>query len=513
MDTAALIFAPLILALIYSIPRVSQLPFLVRVGVPVTLLAALFIALVGYGPAVQETVMTNTPLLRTFDSRLFALHLDGLSLLFALLITGIGAVIALYASAVFEEGDVYRRFIRWALVAIGAMLGFVLTDHAEMLSFYWAIIILFPIPWLFNFGRVIDTETTQQVQWKESLKGLAYVAPYWVLRFGLSMLQDAGAGVKQMTQLLVEVSLLSSANLSKAMSYELFFAFTLAPLVVHSLYVVWRWQSAKHMSAPMHTLLSTIMILSSTYILARLYPAIHDNLLWWSVVTGIGLFIMLIGAIWALRQSDLKAILIYRSMSAFGACIALLGLPEFLGVKVALIGIAVHALSQAALFLNLDNTHKQSRLIIIVLALLPIAIFHVLMIGAFYQVTLVWSGIALSIVVLSTALSVVSAIRIIRSTPSQTDSVGTQRAAPSLSMITGILALASLLFIALFDPIFGPLLYRTITAQRLAGDTMTPLILGIIAIIGGAILYATRETWAHRTGAASLSTLDNQPEV
>ena len=60
---------------------------------------------------------------------------------------------------------------------------------------------------------------------------------------------------------------------------------------------------------------------------------------------GAGLLIMLIGAVWALRQSDQNRLLIGMTLSALGACLALLGLPEYLGVHVALMGIGIYSLA------------------------------------------------------------------------------------------------------------------------------------------------------------------------
>jgi multicomponent Na+:H+ antiporter subunit A len=328
----------------------------------------------------------------------------------------------------------------------------------------------------------------------------------------MGVLEEGGAIAKRMTQSLVEISQLSAANLSNSIIYEVFLGVIIFWLLLAALFTMVQWRSAKNMPVVAHAFVSAAMMSGMLYLLARLYPAIHDNPLWWTIVTGIGLLIMLLGALWALRQSDPKAILIYRSMSAFGACIALLGLPEFLGYKVALIGIVVHTLSHAALFLNLDNTYKQSRLIIVALATLPLAIFYVLMIEAFYRVTLAWSGIALAVVVVSIALWVISAIRIIREALSQPDSVGAQRAAPSLWIIPGLLAFASILCILLFDPLFAPLLNPMITRPPFESYLATSIGLGILAAVGGAILYTTRETWSRFIPTSPVPQIDNLPE-
>ena len=58
----------------------------------------------------------------------FAFRLDGLSLLFALLVTGIGALVLVYAGGYFKGDDRLPRFYAAILFFMGAMLGLVLAD-------------------------------------------------------------------------------------------------------------------------------------------------------------------------------------------------------------------------------------------------------------------------------------------------------------------------------------------------------------------------------------------------
>jgi len=60
---------------------------------------------------------------------------------------------------------------------------------------------------------------------------------------------------------------------------------------------------------------------------------------------------MLVGALFALRQRDLKAALAYSTISQLGILVALISLPHGEGLKAALVGILAHSLYKAALFL------------------------------------------------------------------------------------------------------------------------------------------------------------------
>ena len=64
-------------------------------------------------------------------------HLDGLGLLFALLITGIGALVVLYASRYLEDHPHASRFYASLFAFMGAMLGVVLSDNILTLFVFW----------------------------------------------------------------------------------------------------------------------------------------------------------------------------------------------------------------------------------------------------------------------------------------------------------------------------------------------------------------------------------------
>jgi len=63
--------------------------------------------------------------------------LDGLSLLFALLITGIGACIFFYANAYLKGHRYIDRFFGYLCLFMSAMLGLVLSDNMLLLFIFW----------------------------------------------------------------------------------------------------------------------------------------------------------------------------------------------------------------------------------------------------------------------------------------------------------------------------------------------------------------------------------------
>lgn len=67
----------------------------------------------------------------------FSWFIDGLSLTFALLITGIGLLIVLYAGGYMKGHPQQGRFLSFLLLFMGAMLGVVVSDSLLMLFVFW----------------------------------------------------------------------------------------------------------------------------------------------------------------------------------------------------------------------------------------------------------------------------------------------------------------------------------------------------------------------------------------
>src|SRR5690349_11793475 len=64
-------------------------------------------------------------------------HLDGLGLLFALLITGIGTLVVLYANAYLANHPHAGRFYASLFAFMGSMLGVALSDNILTLFVFW----------------------------------------------------------------------------------------------------------------------------------------------------------------------------------------------------------------------------------------------------------------------------------------------------------------------------------------------------------------------------------------
>ena len=77
-----------------------------------------------------------------FDLAL-AFRLDGLSLVFSLLVTGIGALVVLYAGTYLEDEPKRGRFLAFLLLFMASMLGLVVCDNLIALFVFWELTVSF----------------------------------------------------------------------------------------------------------------------------------------------------------------------------------------------------------------------------------------------------------------------------------------------------------------------------------------------------------------------------------
>src|SRR5690606_14666144 len=96
---------------------------------------------------------------------------------------------------------------------------------------------------------------------------------------------------------------------------------------------------------------SSTMVKVGVYSLARLMPVLGGTAEWIGIVSTVGAVTMVLGAYLALRETYLKRILAYSTLSILGVIVLLLGLSSELSIKAALVFVVAHALYKGALFL------------------------------------------------------------------------------------------------------------------------------------------------------------------
>jgi multicomponent Na+:H+ antiporter subunit A len=268
--------------------------------------------------------------------------LDGLSLLFALLITGLGALIVAYAGAYLKGHEYQGRFFLLILLFMGAMLGLVLADNLITLFVFWELtsIVSFLLIGFKHDGEGARASALQALL-VTAMGGLALLAGFLLL--------GIAAGTWEMSELLAGGEGVTTHALYPAILLLIALgAFTKSAQVPFHFWLPNAMAAPTPVSAYLH---SATMVKAGVYLLARMDPVLGGSALWIGLLTVAGGATMLTGAVLAVRQTDLKKVLAYTTVTALGTLVLLLGLSLEASVIAAVVFLVVHSLYKGALFL------------------------------------------------------------------------------------------------------------------------------------------------------------------
>jgi multicomponent K+:H+ antiporter subunit A len=293
------------------------------------------------GPAVfaGEVLRASVP---WFPGVALAFRLDGLAFLFVLLICAIGALVVLYAHYYLAPGDPAPRFFAFLLVFMGAMLGIVTAGNLILLVAFWEITSLASFLLIGYWTHRADARGGARMALiVTGFGGLCLLAGVLVLgaivgSHDLDAVLSAGPRIRADPRFPLALGLILVGAFAK--SAQVPFYFWLPDAMA----------APTPVSAYLH---SATMVKAGVFLLARLYPALGDNDLWFYWVGGVGMGTMLLGAALALFQQDLKGLLAYSTISHLGLITLLFGLDSPLAVVAAVFHIINHATFKASLFM------------------------------------------------------------------------------------------------------------------------------------------------------------------
>ncbi len=273
-----------------------------------------------------------------------AFRLDGLSLLFALLITGIGTLIVLYAGAYLSDHHHLGRFYAYLLGFMAAMLGLVLADDLIAMFVFWELTSVTSFLLIaFQHDKAESRRSALQALLITGGGGLALLA-------GLILLGTVG-GSWQFSGLSGE-AIAGHALYPAILVLVLIGAFTKSAQLPFHLWLPNAMAAPTPVSAYLH---SATMVKAGVYLLARLNPALGDSIAWSTILISIGAATALVGAVLAIRQSDLKRVLAYTTVTVLGQLTMLLGTNTHYGLQAFAIYLVAHAFYKAALFMAVGS--------------------------------------------------------------------------------------------------------------------------------------------------------------
>ncbi|UII30595.1 DUF4040 domain-containing protein [Fulvivirga ulvae] len=311
------------------------------------LLAIIPLSSLGYFLSLYEKVR-HGKVFTTFSPWVDALninlsfYLDGLSMLFTLLILGIGVLVLVYSNGYMRHHDGKSKFYSYMMLFMGAMLGLVLAGNLITLYVFWELtgITSFLLIGLKHTQKAARAAALQALLVTE-LGGLALLTGFIII--------GNISGSYEISELLTGHEALTNSPLyTPLLLLVLLGAFTKSAQFPFHFWLPSAMKAPTPVSAYLH---SAAMVNAGIYLLARLNPVLGNTEMWQNVVTFFGGITMLAGAYLSLTQKDLKAILAYVTISALGILMMLIGIGTFLSVKAALLYLVVHALYKATLFM------------------------------------------------------------------------------------------------------------------------------------------------------------------
>ena len=271
------------------------------------------------------------------------LRLDGFSLLFALMITGIGALVTIYAGAYFADAKPAdrTRFLVLILLFMTAMLGTVMADNLVVMFVFWELTSLISF---FLIGFKPEARAARDAALQSLLVtaggGLALLA-------GIIMLGIA-AGTFSFSGVLANNGLVIASPLFPAIvACVLVGAFTKSAQWPFHFWLPNAMQAPTPASAYLH---SATMVKLGVYLLARFDQALGAQPLFYVPLLAIGGITMLVAAVQALRSEGFKAVLAYSTVASLGTLVMLIGLQGPTAAMAVVGFLLAHALYKAALF-------------------------------------------------------------------------------------------------------------------------------------------------------------------
>ncbi|MGV3694081.1 MAG: putative monovalent cation/H+ antiporter subunit A [Paracoccus marcusii] len=268
--------------------------------------------------------------------------LDGLSMTFALLITGIGAAVTLYSARYLGDHPDYPRFVSYLLMFMVGMLGLVLADNLIMLFVFWEITTIASYLLIgFNADSAASRRSALQALLVTGTGGLILLA-------GLIVLGTV-TGTSQLSQIV------TMGDMIRAHPWYLgILLLFLAGAFTKSAQVPFHFWLPNAMAAPTPVsayLHSATMVKAGVFLMARMNPALGGTDAWFWILTLFGRVTAVFASVMALRQTDIKQVLAYTTLMALGTLTMFIGAGTHYAIVAAMLFLVVHSLYKAALFL------------------------------------------------------------------------------------------------------------------------------------------------------------------
>lgn len=247
----------------------------------------------------------------------FTTYLDGLSMLFSLLITGVGTLVVFYAIFYLSTKEALHHFYCYLLLFMGAMLGVVFSDNLIVLYTFWELTSVSSFLLIaFWHHRRASRNGARKSMLITVTGGIAMLAGFLMLYIL--------TGTFSIRAIIAQAQVISSEPLFVvALICVLLGAFTKSAQFPFHIWLPQAMEAPTPVSAYLH---SATMVKAGIYIVARMTPIFAYHMSWFWIVTFVGLITLFWGSFNAVKQTDLKALLAFSTVSQLGMIMSLFGM-------------------------------------------------------------------------------------------------------------------------------------------------------------------------------------------
>ncbi len=269
-------------------------------------------------------------------------YIDGLSTLFALLISGIGAFVILYAGGYLKGHPQQGRFFSFLFLFMGAMLGLVLADNLITLFIFWELTSI-------TSFLLIGFDHLRAASRRAALQALVVTG---------------GGGMSLLAGFLFVMSVTGEANMSAVLAsgetlrdsglYAVILVLVLGGAFTKSAQFPFHFWLPNAMEAPTPVsafLHSATMVKAGVYLLMRMHPVLGDTAMWTTILPIFGGATLLVGTLLAVRQTDLKLMLAYTTVASLGLLVMLVGTSWEKAIEGAVLYLLAHSLFKGGFFM------------------------------------------------------------------------------------------------------------------------------------------------------------------
>ena len=270
----------------------------------------------------------------------FRLRLDGLSLLFVVLILGVGALIGAYCARYLSPGTSHGRLFGLLAIFATSMLGLVLAADVVLLFVFWE------ATTLTSFFLIGGQGTSGA---KPATRALVTTGGGGLALLAALIMIAVTVGTTDLNVILGDAQLIRDSELAWPIGACIVLAaFTKSAQLPFHYWLPDAMVAITPVSAYLH---AATMVKAGIYLLMRFSPPFAEEPAWTATLVVVGLATAVMGALFALQQHDLKALLAYSTVSQLGLLVALVGVGTPAALATAALHLFAHALFKATLFM------------------------------------------------------------------------------------------------------------------------------------------------------------------